>query len=541
MISGSQAIIKCLEKEGVRNVFGYPGVAIAPFYDSLVGSKIRHILVRAEQNAGHAANGYARITGKPGVCVSTSGPGATNLITALATAYMDSIPLIAITGQVSSELLGKDVFQEADITGAAEPFTKYSYLIKDVEDIPRVFKEAFYIANTGRKGPVLIDVPMDIQQKMLNFSYPDSVNIRGYKPTVKGHVVQIKKVASAISESKRPIICVGGGVIASNAQQQLRDLSEKYDIPVVSTLMGISAMPTEHPNYLGMLGSNGKIYANKAVAESDLFILVGARVADRAVVSPVSIEKSKPIIHIDIDPAEIGKNIGATIPLVGDVANILEQIIKQEPKGNRKEWIDKITVWKKELVSTKDDIKGYVNPAKFLQALSRKLDDDVIYVADVGQNQMWSAGNYIVRNGKFLTTGGMGTMGYSLPAALGAKLASPKTQVVAVCGDGSFQMCLMELATMNQHKIPVKLVVMRNHYLGLVREYQHNLYNDNYSGVDLSGSPEIEDIAKAYSVPFVKINDMSEVDDGIEKFLADKEACIMEVNVFSFESSKETR
>lgn len=541
MISGSQAIIKCLEKEGVRNVFGYPGVAIAPFYDSLVGSKIRHILVRAEQNAGHAANGYARITGKPGVCVSTSGPGATNLITALATAYMDSIPLIAITGQVSSELLGKDVFQEADITGAAEPFTKYSYLIKDVEDIPRVFKEAFYIANTGRKGPVLIDVPMDIQQKMLNFSYPDSVNIRGYKPTVKGHVVQIKKVASAISESKRPIICVGGGVIASNAQQQLRDLSEKYDIPVVSTLMGISAMPTEHPNYLGMLGSNGKIYANKAVAESDLFILVGARVADRAVVSPVSIEKSKPIIHIDIDPAEIGKNIGATIPLVGDVANILEQIIKQEPKGNRKEWIDKITVWKKELVSTKDDIKGYVNPAKFLQALSRKLDDDVIYVADVGQNQMWSAGNYIVRNGKFLTTGGMGTMGYSLPAALGAKLASPKTQVVAVCGDGSFQMCLMELATMNQHKIPVKLVVMRNHYLGLVREYQHNLYNDNYSGVDLSGSPEIEDIAKAYSVPFVKINDMSEVDDGIDKFLADKEACIMEVNVFSFESSKETR
>ena len=382
---------------------------------------------------------------------------------------------------------------------------------------------------------------MDIQQKMLNFSYPDSVNIRGYKPTVKGHVVQIKKVASAISESKRPIICVGGGVIASNAQQQLRDLSEKYDIPVVSTLMGISAMPTEHPNYLGMLGSNGKIYANKAVAESDLFILVGARVADRAVVSPVSIEKSKPIIHIDIDPAEIGKNIGATIPLVGDVANILEQIIKQEPKGNRKEWIDKITVWKKELVSTKDDIKGYVNPAKFLQALSRKLDDDVIYVADVGQNQMWSAGNYIVRNGKFLTTGGMGTMGYSLPAALGAKLASPKTQVVAVCGDGSFQMCLMELATMNQHKIPVKLVVMRNHYLGLVREYQHNLYNDNYSGVDLSGSPEIEDIAKAYSVPFVKINDMSEVDDGIDKFLADKEACIMEVNVFSFESSKETR
>lgn len=541
MISGSQAIIKCLEKEGVRNVFGYPGVAIAPFYDSLVGSKIRHILVRAEQNAGHAANGYARITGKPGVCVSTSGPGATNLITALATAYMDSIPLIAITGQVSSELLGKDVFQEADITGAAEPFTKYSYLIKDVEDIPRVFKEAFYIANTGRKGPVLIDVPMDIQQKMLNFSYPDSVNIRGYKPTVKGHVVQIKKVASAISESKRPIICVGGGVIASNAQQQLRDLSEKYDIPVVSTLMGISAMSTEHPNYLGMLGSNGKIYANKAVAESDLFILVGARVADRAVVSPVSIEKSKPIIHIDIDPAEIGKNIGATIPLVGDVANILEQIIKQEPKGNRKEWIDKITVWKKELVSTKDDIKGYVNPAKFLQALSRKLDDDVIYVADVGQNQMWSAGNYIVRNGKFLTTGGMGTMGYSLPAALGAKLASPKTQVVAVCGDGSFQMCLMELATMNQHKIPVKLVVMRNHYLGLVREYQHNLYNDNYSGVDLSGSPEIEDIAKAYSVPFVKINDMSEVDDGIDKFLADKEACIMEVNVFSFESSKETR
>lgn len=541
MITGAQAIIKCLEKEGVKDVFGYPGVAIAPFYDSISKSKIRHILVRAEQMAGHAASGYARVTGKPGVCVATSGPGATNLITALATAYMDSIPLIAITGQVSSELLGKDVFQEADITGAAEPFTKYSYLIKDVEEIPRILKEAFYIASTGRKGPVLIDVPMDVQLKTLNFSYPDEVCIRGYKPTVKGHAVQIKKVTNAIKDSKKPVMCVGGGVILSNAEKELAELSEKFDIPVVSTMMGIGAMPTEHPNYLGMLGSNGKIYANKAVHESDLLILVGARVADRAVVNPVDIEKSKNVIHIDIDPAEIGKNVDTTIPLVGDVSNILEQIIKQNPKGDREEWIKSIRQWKIDFASVKEDRDGFVNPATFIQALSKKLKDDVIYVADVGQNQMWSAGNYIVRKGKFLTTGGMGTMGYSVPAAIGAKLADPEKQVVAVCGDGSFQMCLMELATMNQHNIPIKIIVMKNKYLGLVREYQHNNYNDNYFGVSIDGSPEIGDIAKAYKIPFVKVENMSEMNEGIEKFLADDGACIMECNVYSFEGSKEIR
>ncbi|MBS4961491.1 MAG: biosynthetic-type acetolactate synthase large subunit [Clostridiales bacterium] len=540
-MTGAQAMVECLKAEGVKDIFGYPGVAICPFYDCLGESGIRHILVRAEQNAGHAANGYARVTGKPGVCVATSGPGATNLITALATANMDSIPLIAITGQVSSELLGKDVFQEADITGSAEPFTKYSYLIKDVNEIPKIFKEAFYIANTGRPGPVLIDVPCDIQKKLLNFSYPDTVNIRGYKPTIKGHVVQVKKVANAISESKKPVLCIGGGVVLSHAEKEIIKLSEEYDIPVVSTMMGIGAVPTEHPNYLGMIGSNGKLYANKAVGECDLLILVGARVADRAIVNPKLLEKRTSIIHIDIDPAEIGKNLETTIPLVGDVSHILNQLMEQNPSGDRKEWIDDIRRWKIELASIKEDREGYVNPATFLQELSKKLDDDVIYVADVGQNQMWSAGNHIVRKGRFLTSGGMGTMGYSVPAAMGAKAAFPNRQVVAVCGDGSFQMSLMELATMRQHNIPIKIVVFKNGYLGLVRQYQSDVYQSHFVGVDLDGSPNLEYIAKAYGFGFVRIKDMSEVKDGIDEFLKDNGPCLLECSVDPMESSKETR
>ncbi len=539
-MTGSQAMVKCLENEGISVVFGYPGVAICPFYDSLLDSEVSHVLVRAEQMAGHAASGYARVTGKPAVCVATSGPGATNLITALATAYMDSIPLIAITGQVSSELLGRDVFQEADITGSAEPFTKYSYLVKNVKDIPRVFKEAFYIASTGRQGPVLIDVPIDIQNQVLEFEYPKDVNIRGYKPTVKGHAVQVKKVAKAIKEAKKPLLCVGGGVLLSKAEEKVRKLCEDYKIPVVSTMMGIGVMPSEHPLYFGMLGSNGRPYANRAVHESDLLILIGARVADRAVSSPQVqfIEQSTTVIHIDVDPAEIGKNLGTTIPLVGDASHVLDQVMEQKLVGDYTQWVDELNHWRDNTVLQHEYKDGFVNPAEFIKRLSLKLDEDVIYVADVGQNQIWSASNYIVRKGKFLTTGGMGTMGYSLPAAIGAKCASPDRQVVAVCGDGSFQMCLMELATMKQHHIDVKIIVMKNTYLGLVREYQHNTYHDRYAGVSLEGSPEIGDIAHAYGIPFIKVDVMDEVDRAIEDFVSSEGSCIMECNVDPYENSK---
>ena len=526
---GADAIIKCLEAEGVNTVFGYPGVAICPFYNSILESDIKTVLIRTEQNAAHAASGVARITGRPGVCAVTSGPGATNVLTGIATAFADSIPLICITGQVNSELLGSDVFQEADITGAAESFVKYSYLVKDVNDIPRIFKEAFYIANTGRKGPVLIDVPIDIQNAVINkFKYPDEVSMRTYKPTVKGHAVQIKKVIRELEKAKRPIICAGGGVLLSEAEEELRSFAEGHGIPVVSTMMGIGVMPTSHPMYFGMVGNNGKPYANRAMNESDLIIMVGARVADRAVSQPDLITKNKVLVHIDVDPAEIGKNAGPSIPLVGDAKHIFEDFKKEEFSCKCEEWLEALAEYRKTMEPKRNPSPEYVDPAKFIAKLSEKMQDNAIYVADVGQNQIWSCGYANIRKGKFLTSGGMGTMGYSIPAAVGAKTAAPDRQVVAVCGDGSFQMSMMELATMRQHNIPVKIVVLKNNYLGMVREYQHYTYKDNYSVVDLSGSPDLEKLAQAYDLPFLRLKNMEKCDEIIDQFLKDDASVLLE-------------
>ena len=526
---GADAMVKCLENEGIDTVYGYPGVAICPFYNSILQSDIRTILIRTEQNAAHAASGQARVTGKVGVCAVTSGPGATNVITGIATAFADSIPLVCITGQVNSELLGSDVFQEADITGAVESFVKYSYLVKNVNDIPRIFKEAFYIANTGRKGPVLIDVPIDIQNAVINkFKYPDEVNMRTYKPTVKGHIVQVKKVIKELERAKRPIICVGGGILLSDAKNELRAFAEKYRIPVVSTMMGIGAMPTEHPMYYGMVGNNGKPYANKAMNESDLLIMIGARVADRAVSQPDLITNNKVLVHIDVDPAEIGKNVGAEIPIVGDAKHIFEDFMNQDIFCEHEAWIVTLDSYKKTLVRVRKPNPDYVDPAAFIKLLSEKMQKDGIYVADVGQNQIWSCDNHIVREGNFLTSGGMGTMGYSIPAAMGAKIGCPDRQVIAVCGDGSFQMSMMELATMRQHDIPVKIIVLKNNYLGMVREYQHYTYKDNYSVVDLSGSPDLEKLSSAYDIPFIRVKDMTDVESKIDAFLEKDESMLME-------------
>ena len=374
-MNGADALVKCLTEEGVDTVFGYPGVAICPFYNSILDSDIRTVLIRTEQNAAHAASGMARMTGKPGVCAVTSGPGATNVITGIATAFADSIPLVCITGQVSTNLIGCDVFQEADITGAVESFVKYSYLVKDVNDIPRIVKEAFHIANTGRKGPVLIDVPIDVQNATIrNFKYPDEVKLRTYKPTVKGNMAQIKKVLAELSKAKKPIICAGGGVLLSEAQFEIRKFSEKYNIPVVSTMMGIGVMPTEHPMYFGMVGNNGKPYANKAMNESDLLIMVGARVADRAVNQPDLITKGKVLVHIDVDPAEIGKNVGPHIPIVGDCKSIFEDINGAEFDCNDfKPWIDELNSYKKELAVVRKPNPGYVDPAAFIDMLSKNM------------------------------------------------------------------------------------------------------------------------------------------------------------------------
>ena len=526
---GADAIVKCLEEEGVTYVFGYPGVAICPFYNSILDSSIHTILIRTEQNAAHAASGFSRVSGKIGVCAVTSGPGATNVITGIATAFADSIPLVCITGQVNSELLGSDVFQEADITGAVESFVKYSYLVRNVQDIPRIVKEAFHIAGTGRKGPVLIDVPIDVQNaEIKKFAYPESISMRTYKPTVRGNMAQVKKVAAQLQKAKRPLICAGGGILLSNGEKELLAFAEKHQIPVVSTMMGIGSMPTRHPLYFGMVGNNGKPYANRAMNESDLLMMVGARVADRAVNQPDLITENKVLIHIDVDPAEIGKNVGPAIPLVGDAKHIFNDLLDQEIEGDYDGWLELLKDYRMTMRPRRNPDPAYVDPAAFITMLSEKMEDDGVYVADVGQNQIWSCGYHIVNKGKFLTTGGMGTMGYSIPAAMGAKLADKKKQVIAVCGDGSFQMSMMELATMCQHDIPVKIVVLKNNFLGMVREYQHYTYKDNYSVVYLSGSPDLEKLSAAYGMKFLRLKTMDRAQETLDDFLKNDESVLLE-------------
>lgn len=526
---GADAVIKCLEEENVKYVFGYPGVAICPFYNSILESEIQTILIRTEQNAAHAASGYARVTGKVGVCAVTSGPGATNLITGIATAFADSIPLVCITGQVNSALLGSDVFQEADITGAVESFVKYSYLVKKVSDIPRIMKEAFHIANTGRKGPVLIDIPIDIQNtEIKKFVYPETISMRTYKPTVKGNMAQIKKVVAQLQNVKQPIICAGGGVLLADAKEELRIFAERQEIPIVSTMMGIGVIATNHPLYYGMVGNNGKACANRAMNEADLIIMVGARVADRAISQPDLITENKVLIHIDVDPAEIGKNVGPGVPLVGDAKHIFADLLEQNLYAEHRDWIMKLNEYRNSMAPKRNPNPDYVDPAEFIRKLSENMDPDAVYVADVGQNQIWSCSYHIVKNGRFLTSGGMGTMGYSIPAAMGAKLADKERQVIAVCGDGSFQMSMMELATMSQYHIPVKIIVLRNNYLGMVREYQHYSYKDRYSVVDISGTPDLDKISEAYHMKFLRLQNMQNADEVIREFLSENESVLLE-------------
>ena len=528
-MNGAEAMVKCLELEGITTIFGYPGVAIAPFYDAIGKSSVRHILVRQEQAAGHAANGYARISRKTQVCVTSSGPGATNLITALATAYADSIPLVAITGQVDSHLVGRDVFQEADIRGATESFVKYSYLVRSTNDIPRIMKEAFYIASTGRKGPVLIDIPHDVQLKEMSvpFEYPESVEMRGYKPNHKINAQQMNKVIEAIRKAKKPLICAGGGVILGHGEPEVRAFCEKNHIPLVSTIMGIGVLPKNHSMYFGMLGNNGKPYANRAVMSSDLLIIVGARIADRAVPKPESLEKQVSVIHIDIDSAEIGKVLGPTIPLVGDVKEIFAMLNEVDFPQCDVNWIGTLEQIKHSTVDQRKWSENKVNPMDLVKTLSEKMDPDAIYVADVGQNQLWSADNYVMKEGRFLTSGGMGAMGYAIPAAFGAKICAPDKQVVAVCGDGSFQMSMYELGTIAVNKVPLKILVMKNRYLGLVREHQEKVFGSRYSGVELYDYPCYDRIAEAYDMGYYHCDRNDAMPDELDRFLSHDGAAIM--------------
>ncbi len=531
-ITGAQAMVKALELENVTTIFGYPGAAICPFYDALLDSDINHVLTRNEQGAAHAASGYSRVTGKTGVCVATSGPGATNLITGIATAYSDSIPMVAITGQVSLDLIGRDVFQEADITGATEPFCKHNYLVKNIKDLPRILKEAFHIASTGRPGPVLIDIPVDIQTDTLDFRYPDEVDIKGYKPNYKGHPQQIKKIAEAVSGSQRPVICAGGGVITAKSSEIMTRLAEKYQIPVVTTLMGIGSIPTGHPLNFGMLGSHGVYAANYAVHNTDLLIIIGARVGDRALGTAGKIAEKAGIIHIDIDPAEIGKNVSTTIPVVGDARLILEDLYKAIQNCNTSQWVDSLQQAVKKNKVELTENSNYVNPKKLIAELSKRLNDDAIVVTEVGQNQIWAANNFIARTpGSFITSGGLGTMGYGLPAGVGAKTGRPDSTVVVIGGDGSFQMSMPEMGTIKQNRLGVKILILNNNRLGMVREMQKNKYKKRYSQVFLDDNPDFVKIAEAYGFKSEKITCDSQIDGALDRFLDDDGVYLLECNI----------
>ena len=530
-MTGAQALIESLRLEQVDHIFGYAGATICPAVDALKDVEgIGYTLVRTEQNAGHMASGYTRVSGKVGVCMVTSGPGATNLITGIATAYMDSIPMVAITGQVPSNLLGRDIFQEVDITGAVAPFSKHSYLIKDANDIPRVVKEAFHIASTGRPGPVLIDIPIDIQNQTLkHFSYPETVNIRGYKPSVRGNELQIKRVIDAISRAKQPLICAGGGVWLANAQEELVELAETCAIPVVKTMMGLSVLPTDHPLNMGMIGAHGNHCANKALAMADLLIMVGTRAADRAVVDPREIQRRMATIHIDVDPAEIGKNMQAAVPLVGDVKVILRQLLeRQAPVTDSAAWLEQLRDYRKaELNRVFPRREGYVFPGTVLRELGGMLQEDAAVCVDVGQNQLFACKYLPQKRGRLLTSGGLGTMGYALPAAVGVKVAQPERQTVVVCGDGSFQMAMNELSAIKYAGMDIKIVLFRNNVLGLVNQIQNSAPYHGPFGVSLDGSPDFETIAAAYGIASMVLNDEDKLKDTLERFLNTPGSCLL--------------
>jgi acetolactate synthase-1/2/3 large subunit len=535
-VKASDAIVKSLLNEGVDMVFGYPGAAVIDLYESLRKSKIHHVLVRQEQAAAHSASGYARVSGKVGVCIATSGPGATNLITGIATAYMDSIPLAVITGQVKSAMIGRDVFQEADITGATESFTKHSYLVKNANDLPIIIKEAFYIASTGRPGPVLIDIPSDIQAATLDkYIQPETVDIRGYKPTLKGHIGQIKRAVKAISESKRPLIVAGGGVLLTRAQNELISFINKSGIPVVHTQMGKGAIPTQNPYYVGMIGTHGFPQANRAMAKSDLLIFIGARIADRAWggFGDKMLENVR-VIHIDIDPAEIGKNLGSHIPVVGDAKHILSEMTSKIESLDTKDWVEELKTYKKTIQHADSE---FVNPRYAVGLLSRKLDDDAILVADVGQNQLWAARNFEDKDGRcFLTSGGLGTMGYSLPAAVGAKFAAPGRQVAAVVGDGGFQMSQHELGTISANNLKIVILLFNNSRLGMVRELQDRNFG-RITAVELDRNPDFIRLCDAYGIKGIRVTNNSALEAAFDLALKNKGPFLVECVVDCNEST----
>lgn len=536
MIKGARILLECLSRLGIKEIFGYPGGAVIPIYDELYSFKdIKHYFARHEQGAVHEADGYARSTGKVGVCLATSGPGATNLVTGIMTAHMDSIPLLAITGQVTSTLLGKDAFQESDIVGITVPITKNNYLVQDIRELPRILKEAYYIASTGRPGPVLVDIPRDIQLEEIPYDefkklYEQEFELEGYNPVYEGHKGQIKTAIKMIKDSKKPLIIAGAGILKGHAYDELKEFVDKTNIPVAMTLLGLGSFPANHELALGMIGMHGTTYANYAANEADLVIAAGMRFDDRVTGNPQKFLPNAKIIHIDIDPAEIGKNKLIDVPIVGDVKNVLAELNRKIPKLSHTKWLDEVAKLKKKYSltfrKTEEDI---LIPQEILFEINKLTKGEVIVATDVGQHQMWSA-QFIKFNNPYsiLTSGGAGTMGFGLPAAIGAQVANPDKKVLAIVGDGGFQMTFQELMMVKEYKLPVKIFIINNSYLGMVRQWQE-LFNDRrYSSVDLSYNPDFIKIGEAYGIKSIQLKTKKDLKKHLKKILESDEAVLVE-------------
>ena len=532
--TGAQIFIDCLVKEGVDTIFGYPGGAVLTIYDAIYHSPLKHILVRHEQGAVHAADGYARASGKPGVVVVTSGPGATNTVTGIATAAMDSSPLVVFSGQVNSPLIGNDAFQEADIVGITRPCTKNNYLVKDVKDLAPTIREAFYLVRTGRPGPVLIDIPKDIQAQSTDYVFPQQVVPRGYHPTYEGHPGQIKRCRELLATAERPVLYVGGGVIISGAAPEIRKLAEAENIPVTMTLMGLGGFPGSHRLSLGMLGMHGTYWANLAVTECDLLIAIGARFDDRVTGKVNEFAPLAKKVHIDIDPTSISKSVKVHFPVVGDAKQVLRQLLADAPRPRaevaqaRQKWLKRIAEWKKDKPLAYRSGK-MIKPQAVVQALCRATKGEAIITTEVGQNQMWTALFYEFNHPRqLITSGGLGTMGFGLPAAIGAQAAFPGKTVIDIAGDGSIQMNIQELATAVQHKLPVKVAILNNGFLGMVRQWQKLFYGGRYSHSRMDVSPDFVKLAEAYGATGLRAKRPEEVETVIAKALKTKGPVIMD-------------
>ena len=541
-MTGARILLECLKKEGVDLIFGYPGGTVINIYDEIFSFKgIRHILPRHEQAGVHAADGYARATGRVGVALATSGPGATNTVTGIATAYMDSVPMVIITGQVPTALIGNDAFQEVDIIGITRPCTKHSFLVRDVNELAGIVKKAFYIARSGRPGPVLIDLPKDVQIAQTTFTYPDSVDIRGYKPTVEGHPRQVERALDMLLASRKPVVYVGGGVISANAAENLTQLAQRLTIPVTTTLMGLGAFPEDDPYSLGLLGMHGTYYANMAVTNTDLLIAVGARFDDRVTGKIATFAPHARIIHVDVDPTSIKKNVRVDLPIVGDVQDVLGKLVKELDKrkdavtaflSGIEPWHKEIDAWREKHPLTFKQTTTVIKPQYVIQKLRELSDADAIVSTDVGQHQMWTAQFFkFLKPRTLLSSGGLGTMGYGLPAAMGAQAAFPDRQVITVCGDGGFQMNLQELATLVQNRLPVKICILNNNFLGMVRQWQELFFDKRYSQTCMELPIDFIKLAEAFGATGLQATRPDEVEDTIRKAFTTPGPVLMEFKI----------